>query len=294
VPIQELIDWPKPLNELLGFIAAFLVTGAVGFRYAALGGLMNSSAADEKSFARSAARRAALFGLLGAAIGSARLLQALAATAERQKADIAAVVMGQPVVQLQMVLLLASLLGFALAAGGRAAGWAIAAAGVFLLPLRAALFGQFPRMVNSMHEYAAGYWIGTLFLLVSLGLSPAFRGALSAQRHAAVVSRMVAGFSRLALVSFGVLAVFGVIAAVSHLKRPESLWTTPYGYTYVAKMMVVMGVLALGAWNWRRQKPRLGTEAGTTSLRGSATRELLVAAVVLLITSVLVSLPSPK
>lgn len=294
MPTEPLIDWPKPINELLGFIAAFLITGAIGFRFAALGGLLNSPASEEKGFAQGAARRAALFGLLGGAIGSARLLQGLPAAAEREKLEIAALVASQPMLQFQMALLFAALLGFALAAGGRGAGWAIAAVGVFLLPLRAALFGQFPRMVNSMHEYAAGYWIGTLFLIVTLGLSPAFRGALTAERHAAVVARMVAGFSRLALVSFGVLAVFGVITAVRHLKRPESLWTTPYGYTYIAKMCVVLGVLALGAWNWRRQKPRLGTEAGTVSMRRSATRELAVAGVVLLITSVLVSLPSPK
>ena len=294
MPIEELIDWPKPLQELLGFFAAFLLTGAIGFRFAALGGLLKSPASEEQRYAAAAARRAALFGLLGAAIGSARLLQNLPAAAARQQLDLLSFVMGQPMVQLQIGLLLAALLGFALAATGRGAGWGIAAVAVFLLPLRAALFGQFPRVLGSMHEYAAGYWIGTLFLIVTLGLSPSFRGTLSAGRHAAVVARMVAGYSRLALVSFGVLGGFGIILAVTKLKRIESLWTTPYGYTYIVKMVVVAGVLALGVWNWRRQKPRLGTEAGTVSLRGSATRELLVAGVVLLITSVLVSLPSPK
>ncbi|MEO5616626.1 MAG: CopD family protein [Candidatus Eisenbacteria bacterium] len=294
MPTESLIDWPKPVSELFGFIAAFLITGAIGFRFAALGGLLNSAASDEKGFAQGTARRAALFGLLGAAIGTARMLQGLPAAAERQHLGIAALVTSQPVLQLQMALLFATLLGFALAAGGRGVGWAIAAVGVALLPLRAALFGEFLRVVKPVHEYAAGYWIGTLFLIVTLGLSPAFRGALSAERHAAVVARMVAGFSRLALTSFGVLAVFGVITAVRNLKRIESLWTTPYGITYVAKMCVVLGVLAFGAWNWRRQKPRLGTAAAAAALRGSATRELAAAGVVLLITSVLVSLPSPK
>lgn len=58
--------------------------------------------------------------------------------------------------------------------------------------------------------------------------------------------------------------------------------------------MVVAGVIALGAYNWRKQRPKLGTEAGAIALRGTATRELLLAGLVLLITSVLVSLPSPE
>jgi putative copper export protein len=60
-------------------------------------------------------------------------------------------------------------------------------------------------------------------------------------------------------------------------------------------MLVVVGVvLALGAWNWRRQKPRMGSPEGAVRLRRSATTELMTAGVVLAITAILVSLPSPK
>jgi putative copper export protein len=91
-----------------------------------------------------------------------------------------------------------------------------------------------------------------------------------------------------------VLATFGVITAWQHLHTLSALWTTPYGITLVVKLLAVAGVLALGAWNWRRQKPRLGTEIGVASLRRSATGELVAAFVVLAITAILVSLPSPK
>jgi len=53
-------------------------------------------------------------------------------------------------------------------------------------------------------------------------------------------------------------------------------------------------VLALGAWNWRRQKPLLGSEAGAIRLRRTATSELIAAGVVLAVTAILVSLPSPR
>jgi len=101
-------------------------------------------------------------------------------------------------------------------------------------------------------------------------------------------------FSPLALGSAAVLATFGVITAWRHLKRLDALWTTPYGYALIAKLCVVAGVVALGAWNWRRQKPRLGTEGGAIALKRSARAELALAGVVLVLTAVLVSLPSPR
>jgi putative copper export protein len=109
-----------------------------------------------------------------------------------------------------------------------------------------------------------------------------------------MVAELVNAFSPLALASTAVLALFGVITAWQHLHTLDALWTTPYGITLIVKLVMVAVVLALGAWNWRRQKPLLGSEAGALSLRRTATRELLAAGVVLVITSVLVSLPSPK
>jgi putative copper export protein len=52
-------------------------------------------------------------------------------------------------------------------------------------------------------------------------------------------------------------------------------------------------VFSLGAWNWRRQRPRLGSESAATALRRSARSELAAAGLVLLATAVLVSLPTP-
>jgi copper transport protein len=85
-----------------------------------------------------------------------------------------------------------------------------------------------------------------------------------------------------------------VITAWRHLKTLSALWTTPYGITLIVKLCLVACVLALGAFNFRRQRPLLGTDAGAHSLRGSATAELAVATLVLVVTSLLVCMPSPK
>ncbi len=60
-----------------------------------------------------------------------------------------------------------------------------------------------------------------------------------------------------------------------------------------AKLCVVAIVVTLGAWNWRRMAPQLGNEESAMAITRSATAELSFAAVVLAITALLVSLPSP-
>ena len=291
---EPLINWPDPLLELLGFLAAFLASGAVGFRFTALWGMEAVPAAEERAFADRAARRAAWLGLVGAAIGAALLAQRLPGLAARRHVTIAVLVSTQPVLAMQILLLVVALLGFLVATSGRRAGWWLAAVGVLVAPLRAGFFGQLDRIVNPVHQLAGGLWIGTLFMLIALGVAPMLVAPFSTERRGALAARMVNRFSPLALGSAALLAVFGVITAWLHLKRLDALWTTPYGYALIAKLLVVAGVVALGAWNWRRQKPRLGTEAGAIALRRSATAELALAGVVLALTAVLVSLPSPR
>jgi copper transport protein len=196
--------------------------------------------------------------------------------------------------QVGAALLFATLLGFALAIARVGFGWGLAALGVLGDPLSGLFLGPLTRMVNPLHKLAGGLWIGTLFMLVAAGIVPLLKSALTAERRAALVTALVRAFSPLALTSTAFLALFGVITAWRHLHVLSNLWTTPYGITLIVKLLAVGGVLALGAWNWRRQKPRLGSEAGAHGLRKSATGELAAAFVVLMITAVLVSLPSPR
>ncbi len=86
----------------------------------------------------------------------------------------------------------------------------------------------------------------------------------------------------------------GLGTAWLHLKRISALWTTSYGLALVVKLILVAIVVALGAWNWKRVRPSLGDEGSELRIRRSATMELTFAALVLIATSVLVTLPSPK
>ena len=290
---EPLITWPDPLLELLGFIAFFLAAGAVGFRLAVWPGIARGGDEAERAFARAAARRAAALGLIGIVATAGLSWRELAERAAEQHTTVLALATSRPINGLMLGCDAVVILGLLLSAFDVGFGWILATLAIVLLPLRGLFFGQWKSIVNPVHELAGGLWIGTLFFMVTVGIAPALRH-LPAERRGAIVQRMVNGFSPLALSAAGLLATMGVITAWLHLKRLDALWTTPYGWALCAKLVVVAGVLALGAWNWRRQKPRLGTEAGAFALRRSGTWELVVASVVLVITAVLVSLPSPR
>ena len=109
-----------------------------------------------------------------------------------------------------------------------------------------------------------------------------------------LVADLVNSFSPLALVAASIVAITGTTTAWLHLKRISALWTTSYGIALVIKLALVLIVVSFGAWNWRRVRPSLGGEGSELTIRKSATVELAFAALVLVATSVLVSLPSPR
>jgi putative copper resistance protein D len=285
-----LIVWSDPPRELAGFVGQFLAAGAIGFRFFALGG---SWAESDHDFYDDAARRAAIIGFVGVLVSGVLTLLQLPLLAARRHVTVSALVRTDTSTTLQVIFLVISLVGFALAMVRAGPGWPIAAAAVVAGSLRAAFIGKWASVVNPVHELAAGLWIGSLFVLVAAGLTSLLQHE-ARDRRGAIAADMVNRFSPLALTMGAVVVIFGVITAWRHLHILSNLWSTPYGYTLIAKLCVVSFVFGLGAWNWRRQRPTLGSESATVSIRRSATAELMVAGIVLLITAVLVSLPAPR
>lgn len=290
---SSLIEWPKPFFELLEFVGAFLAAGPVGFRYAALRGRMGAGVAHSPAYRRMAGRAAAI-GTIGAAIGVWHVWDIAPRIAARNHVTVAQLLTSVDVTSAWFALAVLALVGFALATAGIAAGWPLAAIGIVVGSLRYLFVGDWGRLVTPVHLLAGGLWIGTLFVLMAAGLSVAFSELVPRESRGAVVADLVNGFSPLALVCGGFVVLFGALAAWRELHGSiDALWTTPYGYTLLTKLAFVAVVFALGAWNWRRQRPQLGSEGGALSIRRSARAELLVAALVLLITSVMTSLPAP-
>ena len=290
---EPLLRWPEPILAYLEFVGAFLAAGAIGFRYfvvrhaAGQGDPVNRAVYDD------ATQRAAVLGVLGAVLGLLHVATALPKVAARLETTVAGAVTGNLVPGAWVVLSVTALVGFAVAAARVRAGWPLAAIGVVVGSLREALAGHWLRLVNPVHLLAGGFWLGTLFVIIVAGVEVVLRHEHARDRRTMVVD-MINAFSPLALVSASVLVCFGAITAVRHVKRLEVLFTTPYGWTLVAKLCLVATVVAFGAWNWRYQRPRLGTDAGVVSIRRSSMSELGVAVLVLAVTAILVSLPVPR
>ena len=143
---------------------------------------------------------------------------------------------------------------------------------------------------NGLHILGAAGWIGGLAMLLFAGLPAALRSGAS---RAASVADMVNAFSPTALVFAAMVTATGVFAAWIHFTGVSDLWTTEYGRALLRKLLVLLVVAATGLYNWKRARPSLGDDIGTSRIRRSATAELVIAMIVLALTAVLVATPTP-
>ena len=292
---EPLIIWSEPVREYIGFIAQFLALGAVGFRFAAVRQRDVTSPGDtERRLYTEALQRAAVVGLVGIVVQALMFATGLSKSAQRAHTTVAGLVGGDLVTGAAILLFVLAIVGLALAAVRKRAGWTLALIGVVFAPLTGILGGQWSRLVNPVHRDVAGLWIGTLFILVVIGLGRVLADEPTRERRGAIAADMVNGFSPLALTCGMLVVLSGSITAWTHLNPLSSLFTTPYGYALIAKLCLAGAVFTLGAWNWRRVRPTLGSEDAAHAVRRSSRAELSLAALVLVATAILVSLPSPR
>ena len=221
---EPLITWPEPIIEYLGFLATFCAVGAIGFRSFVLrGGLARAAAADkagleiDRRIFDDAARRASIIGIIGVLVNAALLLYSASEQAAGKHIAIAQVLGSNTLNVLQVIFLVVAIVGFLLAIARISGGWPLAIIGVLAGNLRAIFLLRWASLVNPVHEVAAGFWIGTLFVMLAAGISAVLRDEPARERRGAVVANLVNAFSPLALVSAAVLVLFGIITAWRHL-----------------------------------------------------------------------------
>ena len=290
----------------LTFASLVSLLGAVAFRVLVLGPLARAGA--EGAVVSAAAWRAGVFGA-GAALflamaSMARLLLQVDAMSLGGFGPTAGDLVGATLwgrgwlLQVTGALVAAGSLHFA--ARQWSAGWwgvagvagVVAAVGSSLSGHPAAVEGLagLAVTVDTLHVLAVSAWLGTLLLVMAAGLPAIVREGVEGDRSASV-ARMVSTFSPRALVAAGLVVLTGAGSALIQLGGIGPLFTTTYGRTLLVKVGIVTVVVAAGLNNWKRTKPGLerGADAGT--LRAPATIELLGAALVLLVTAILVALP---
>jgi putative copper export protein len=286
-------SYTDALMELIRFVGSFLAIGAIGFRYGIVRRIRGMS--DE---ARTILRadNAALLGLLGVLVLALNALGAPYLTAIAENKSFAeALPKNLNPFEFKLVMLALACIGFALVRAMPTFGWNLARIGVLLAILQPLYTGRnLAGRVNAVHVLAASTWLGTLLVLTLVGIRALIRSNSSGQQRASLVADLVNSFSPLALTASAIVAITGATTAWLHLKRLSALWTSSYGMALMVKLVFVLIVVVLGAWNWKRVRPSLGNEGTEHVIRRSATMELTFAALVLLATSVLVTLPSPR
>lgn len=180
----------------------------------------------------------------------------------------------------RQVLLAVSLLAVVLAwrSGRDARPWAplglllLASFGVLLtqaLVSHAAAAGEgalWTTAADVLHLLAASLWVGGL---IHVGLAmPRWLDELRGVSRTLFAAESFRRFSVLAAFSVLVLMVSGVLSALAQFTSFGQLWSTPYGWSLVAKMAVMLPLLAVAALNGFILQPRI-VEASLT-VRGAA------------------------
>lgn len=184
---------------------------------------------------------------------------------------------------------------------GFGVGWVLAALGAVALAFTPGMSGHaaaapmlapLPIVTDGLHVIGAGGWLGSLLVLLVVGIPVAMRLGDSGRGNE--VAALVNAFSPTALFFAGTVVATGVFAAWLHLGAVSNLWQSSYGRTLLLKLAVLSVVFGTGAYNFLRVKPALGDEVGTHRLRRSAALELAVGVVVLAVTAVLVATSPPQ
>lgn len=194
-----------------------------------------------------------------------------------------------------------ALVGMILARGGMRSGWLLAGLGALGIVATPGLLGHAAAVEpfrglalfsDAVHVLGVGVWLGTLLGILLVAV-PRLRH-VPAERRGATLEGVVSAFSPIALVAVGAVFLTGLIASSFQLTGVADLWSTPYGRLLSAKLLVVAVVMALGAFNWRRVRPRTAEPGGDGRLLRTAGAELAAATLVVALTAVLVAVPPPQ
>lgn len=201
--------------------------------------------------------------------------------------------------RLQFAAGIAALIGFAMAWRRVGAGWIVAGAACLALAWGVALSGHAAAapdwralaiVDDALHILGASAWLGSLLWLVVIGLRAT--GLAGSERPRRVAS-LVTVFSPVALGSAALVVLTGLVSAWLRLGYVSALWNTSYGQVLLVKLLFLSGVIGTGFYNWRVVQPALGSDVATARLRRSASSELMIGVIVIVVTAVLVAMPTP-
>jgi putative copper resistance protein D len=142
------------------------------------------------------------------------------------------------------------------------AGFALATlSGVGHAVINAGTAGIVHQFADAVHLFAAAAWLGGLAVLLRLFAST--DADLAAVGHHALPR-----FSTMAVIAVALVVLSGIVNAALLLESPTALIATIYGRLLIAKIILVFGMIALGAINRQVLMPRIAESSGTKGARG--------------------------
>jgi len=137
-----------------------------------------------------------------------------------------------------------------------------------------------------LHGLMAAFWVGAFWpLIMALRLeSPA------------EAARLTRRFSRIAIGAVALLAGAGMVLSAIQLRSVQAVLSSGYGWIWLGKMLAVLLLLGLAAWNRKFLTPALDRngDRAAKSLRRSIGLEMVAAATALLLTAAFALTPPPR
>lgn len=285
----------------LAFVGGFMLVGACFCRTLVIGRLRSSPSDETLSRAIGATARLGIVGALVYLVGHVgRLLtEGRRLAPDESMSSLMSTLAGTTWGAAWLVGLVGTMIaavGLAVATPRRRGAWAIVALGGVLISAGLAACGHAadadsPALaisIMTVHYLTGAGWLGTLLVLLAAAI-PAFVRQADDRAHGEVAD-LVATFSPVALACAALAGLTGGWTALLYLPI-GALFRPGYGSMLLRKLVVLALVAALGFRNWRMLSPSLGTAESTRALRRSATIELALGAVVLLLSAILIAMP---
>lgn len=149
----------------------------------------------------------------------------------------------------------------------------------------AAVANRVPTLLLCLHLLCVAFWIGALaplYLLLRDG-------------KAAEIAATAARFGKIAIGAVGLLIVAGAGLLWVLIRSLSDLWTSGYGLMVVAKLLLVIFLLALAGLNKLYLTPLLlrGDSRAVRSLARSIKAEMFLACLILLVTAAFTTITGP-
>jgi putative copper export protein len=124
-----------------------------------------------------------------------------------------------------------------------------------------------------IHLMAASFWGGGLIVLSTVVLPMAIKRA---DQGWILIANIARRFSTLAGATLAGVLLTGIYNAWFEVRSFQALWETPYGQTLIAKLLLLLVLIMLGASNRYISVPLLGQWAGCPLSKRGTPYNLLV------------------